>query len=202
MKIIITESQSEIITEQVEGLDEFKDVTLSIHPEVVEYWDVIENFIRLSGVKKIEVEPIRVGVAVSLISGIIFNKSAFQQPLPHFLFTIFHELAHQYQYRKYGKEKMLKLYTSEMSIEDAAKFMKEIEEVADELATRKLRELQKYGYLEDVNIPKGFYKQLSLKSFENTIKYLKSQVEESGLTSPDEISDLFYNWLKDKVQQV
>ena len=142
------------------------------------------------------------GVAVSLITGIIFNKNAFFQPLTAFLFTIFHELSHQYQYRKYGKEKMLKLYTSEMSIEEAAKFMKEIEEVADELATRKLRELQKYGYLTDVNVPKGFYKQLSLKSFENTIKYLKSQVEDSGLTSPDEISDLFYNWLKDKVQPI
>jgi hypothetical protein len=202
MKIIITESQSKLLTEQVEGLDEFREITLSSYPEVEEYWDVIENFIRLSGVKRIEVEPIRMGVAVSLLTGIIFNKNAFFQPLTAFLFTIFHELAHQYQYRKYGKEKMLKLYTSEMSIEEAAKFMKEIEEVADELATRKLRELQKYGYLSNVNIPKGFYKQLSLKSFENTIKYLKSQVEDSGLTSPDEISNLFYNWLKDKVQPI
>ena len=104
MKIIITESQSELLTEQVEGLDEFREITLSSYPEVEEYWDVIENFIRLSGVKRIEVEPIRMGVAVSLITGIIFNKNAFFQPLTAFLFTIFHELAHQYQYRKYGKE--------------------------------------------------------------------------------------------------
>ena len=77
MKIIITESQSQLLIEQVEGLDEFREITLSSYPEVEEYWDVIENFIRLSGVKRIEVEPIRMGVAVSLITGIIFNKNVF-----------------------------------------------------------------------------------------------------------------------------
>ena len=200
MKIIVNESQLKLLTEQIEGLDEFKLKSLEFYPEIIEYWDIIENHIRESGVKKIEVSKLRMGMAVALINGIIFSETVFRQPLPLFLFSVFHEFAHQYQFKKYGKEKMLKLYTNEMSIEEGAKFMKEMELVADEFATRKLRELQKYGFLRNISLPSGFYKQMPLTTFEKTIEYLKSQIKDLGLTSPDEISNVFYNWLKLEVQ--
>lgn len=196
MKIIVNESQVNLSRDQIEGFDEFKFKSLKIYPEITEYWHIIENHIRESGVKKIEVGKLRMGIAVSFINGIIFSQTVFQQPLPLFLFSVFHEFAHQYQFKKYGKEKMLKLYTNEMSIEEGAKFMREIELVADEFATRKLRELQKFGFLRNISLPNGFYKQIPLTTFEGTIEYLKSQIKDLGLTSPDEINNVFYNWLK------
>jgi hypothetical protein len=200
MKIIVNESQLKMLTEQIEGLDEFKLKSFASYPEIIEFWDVIENHIQKSGVKKIELGKLRMGIAVALINGIIFSENVYKQPLPLFLFSVFHEFAHQYQFKKYGKEKMLKLYTNEMSIQEAAKLMKEIELVADEFATRKLRELQKYGFLKNIIIPNGFYKQMPLSTFEKTIEYLKSQIKDLRLTSPDEISNVFYNWLKLEVQ--
>lgn len=199
MNLIITESQYKLLVENIEGLDTFKSKAITSYPEIEDFWDVIDNFIRNSEVKKIEVKNIQYGVAASLINGVIFGEGVFKLPVEHFLFTLFHEIAHQYQFKKYGKEKMMELYDDIFSVEDAAKMMREIELVADEFATRKLREIQNYGYLEGKNIPKGFYKLSPLSQFEFTVKMLKSKIKESGLTNVDDISDLLYNWLKTKV---
>ena len=107
MKIIVNESQLKLLTEQIEGLDEFKLKSFASYPEIIEFWDVIENHIQKSGVKKIELGKLRMGIAVALINGIIFSENVFKQPLPLFLFSVFHEFAHQYQFKKFGKEKML-----------------------------------------------------------------------------------------------
>jgi len=116
MKLMITETQYKLLTEAVEGLDEFKKITLENYPEIIEYWDVIEKFIRDSECKKIEIEPIKIGIAVSMINGVIFNKNIFSLPITEFLFTIFHEIAHQYQYKKYGIEKMTSFYSDNLNI--------------------------------------------------------------------------------------
>lgn len=198
MNILIKESQMNLIMENVEGLDTFKTKTFEYFPEIEDYWDVIDEFIRNSECKKIEIKNIKYGIAVSLVDGVIFSESTFKQPLPLFLFTIFHEIAHQYQFKKYGNDKMMELYLDKISIEDAAKAMQQIELVADEFATRKLRELQKLGYLTNINIPEGFYKKFPLSQFEKIVGTLKSQVSSLGIEDINEISKVLYNWIKTK----
>lgn len=197
---MITETQYKLLTEAVEGLDEFKKKTLENYPEIIEYWDVIEKFIRDSECKKIEIEPIKIGIAVSMINGVIFNKNIFSLPITEFLFTIFHEIAHQYQYKKYGIEKMTSFYSDELPIEDAAKFMHDTEIIADDLATRKLRELQKYGYLENLNIPDGYYKLAPLKQFEKLIENIKLALPNLKNATPQQRNEILYNWIKFKTQ--
>lgn len=197
---MITETQYKLLTEAVEGLDEFKKKTLENYPEIIEYWDVIEKFIRDSECKKIEIEPIKIGIAVSMINGVLFNKNIFSLPITEFLFTIFHEIAHQYQYKKYGIEKMTSFYSDELPIEDAAKFMYDTEIIADDLATRKLRELQKYGYLENLNIPDGYYKLAPLKQFEKLIENIKLALPNLKNATPQQRNEILYNWIKFKTQ--
>jgi hypothetical protein len=180
----------------MEGLQNFKKRTLETFPEVQSYWHYIEKFIVESETKKIEIHNIKVGIAVSLYSGVIFTEKVFKQQINNFLFTVFHEFTHQYQFKKYGIEKMLELYSDRISFEDGAILMKQIELVADEMATRKLRELQKKGFLSQSPLPKGIYKDIPLTSFVSTIKNLKSQVKDLGLKSSYELNDIFYSWLK------
>lgn len=200
MKLVITENQYKLIMESVEGFEEFRNSTLERHPEVLEYWDVIEKFIRESECKKIEISPIKLGVAVSLINGVIFNQNIFKLPLTHFLFTVFHEIAHQYQYKKYGADKMTSFYSDELSVKDAAEFMRNTEIIADELATRKLRELQKYGYLENLEIPKGYYKLAPQEQFEKLIKQVKLSIPSLKDANPEQRTEILYNWIKFKTQ--
>jgi len=180
----------------VEGLTTFKSKTLRSYPEVAPYWDFIESFIIKSECNRIEIHDLKIGVAVSFFDCIIFTEKTFTQHLPKFLFTVFHEFAHQYQFKKYGKDKMLELYTDKINSVEGAKIMKSIEIVADEFATRKIRELQKKGYLKSIMLPQGIYKQMSLETFTQTIEHLKSQVKDLGLKTSEEISNEFYKWLK------
>lgn len=200
MKLKITETQFQILKESVEGFDEFKILALNSYPEIIEYWDVIEKFIRESECKKIEIAPLKMGIAVSLTNGVIFNTNIFKLPITEFLFTIFHEIAHQYQYKKYGIEKMTNFYSDELHIEDAAKFMRDTEIVADDLATRKLREIQKYGYLQNLNIPKGYYKLAPLSQFEKLIENIKSALPNLKNADPEKRNEILYNWIKFKTQ--
>jgi hypothetical protein len=180
----------------VEGLITFKNKTLGSYPEVTPYWDFIESFISKSGCNRIEIHDLKIGVAVSFFDCIIFTEKTFKQILPNFLFTVFHEFAHQYQFKKYGKDKMLELYTDKINSFEGAKIMKSIEVVADEFATRKIRELQKIGYLKSITPPQGIYTQMSLETFTQTVVHLKSQVKDLGLKTSEEISNEFYRWLK------
>lgn len=200
MKLKITETQFQILKESVEGFDEFKNLALNSYPEIIEYWDVIEKFIRESECKKIEIAPLKMGIAVSLTNGVIFNTNIFKLPITEFLFTIFHEIAHQYQYKKYGIEKMTNFYSEDLPIEEAAKFMRHTEIVADDLATRKLREIQKYGYLQNLNIPKGYYKLAPLSQFEKLIENIKWALPNLKNADPEKRNEILYNWIKFKTQ--
>lgn len=200
MKLVITENQYKLMLESVEGFEEFKKYTLKQYPEILDYWDVVEKFIRESECKKIEISPIKIGVAVSLINGVIFNQNIFKLPLTHFLFTVFHEIAHQYQYKKYGVDKMTSFYSDELSVKEAAEFMRNTEIIADELATRKLREIQKYGYLENLEVPKGYYKTAPLEQFEKLIQQVKQSIPSLKNANSEQRIEILYNWIKFKTQ--
>jgi hypothetical protein len=180
----------------MKGLSEFKTKTLESFPQVYNFWDIIERFILESEAPKIELSEIKFGLAVSFSHVVIFSSKVFEQTLPNFLFTVFHEFSHQYQFKKYGAKNMLKLYTKDISDDDGANLMKNIEIVADRLAHAKLIQIQKKGYLQNETLPKGIYNQIPYTTFVQTIQHLKSQVSDLGLKTSEEISLELYDWLK------
>jgi hypothetical protein len=200
MNILITENQFKLITEQVNKLDTFISKLINIYPEVENFKNDLEKFIIDSNCKKIEFTNFKIPAqGAALHNGVIINNSVLSQPLSHILFVIFHEIAHQYQYKKYGEELMYKVYTDEISVEDAAKFMKNIEETADEFATRKCREYIKLGYIKSSSF-KSFYKSINLNYFISFINGVKSELKAKNLKSPDEISLYFYNKIKSEIE--
>lgn len=202
MKIILSETKIQLTTETIDGFEDFKNKTLKIFPVVRQYWHVIEKSVVESSCKKILLNDLKMGIAVSLVDRVIFTDRMFNLPLDKFLFTLFHELAHQYQYKKYGREKMMELYTRSMSVAEGAEFMRSVEVVADEFAIRKLRELQNLGFISNTELPQGIYKNTPLSVFEETILFLKSKLKDKRVNSPDEISDVLHNWIKIENQKV
>ena len=86
-------------------------------------------------------------MGLALESGVLINKMALNSPLPFLLFLIFHEVAHQYQFKKYGEDIMYNCYLGEISDTEAAEFMKHTEEIADDFGSRKIRQLQKLNLI-------------------------------------------------------
>lgn len=186
------------LNEQTDGIDEFITKTIETYPEVEPYSQIIKKFILNSNSKKIEVSNFKYPAAgLALHTGVLLNSNIFKTTLPYFLFVVFHEIAHQYQYKKYGDGKMYEFYNDKLSLEDAAKTMKQIELVADEFAMRKVREFIKLGLLnKGQEIRQGSYKNVPISHFEKLISQIKSQLKGKDVNDFDIIANLFYNMLK------
>jgi hypothetical protein len=69
----------------------------------------------------------------------VVSTSIFQLPLEYMLYILLHEVSHQYQYKKYGKNLCLDIYKSEISLDEAVSKLLHIESVADRLALAKMK---------------------------------------------------------------
>jgi hypothetical protein len=203
MKILITEQQLNILLEKTNGLDSLLSDIVYSYPETKKYIDTISQFITNSGCRNITVERLPTGIkGLALHDKVVLNTSVFNDrlSLPDFLFVLFHEVAHQYQYKKYGEEKMYEVYTGDISLENASQWMKETEIVADEFSTRKLRQFVKLGLISpNVRLQKGFYKMIPNKSLEKLISEVRKLVRDKNVTTKEGISELFYNMIKNKL---
>ena len=189
------------LNENVVGIDSFLNKTIQKFPETEKYKDTIEKFIESSGVKKIELSNFSFGydnaLGLSLHDGVLLNNKIFNLNLPTFLYVVFHELAHQYQFKKYGDDKMYDLYRGKIDVKEAATAMKNIELVADEFAVRKIREFIKLGLLnKEDEIKNSVYKNIPLSHFEQLINLFAKKLKTKGAKNPDEISDVIYNMVK------
>lgn len=173
---------------------EFVTYLLKNKPQLKPYTSIIEDFILKSKVENIEIRSLA-GLGMCLHDKLVLNPSVFSQPIRNLLYTIFHEIAHQYQYKKYGVKKMYYFYRNDISASEAAVFMKEVELTADRLANLKLRQLSKAG-LEIGKVDStegGAYKYISVNYFEDFIIKLR---EKLGTQDNDykKISALLYNY--------
>lgn len=192
------ESISEsVLIENTNNIDNFINELNRRYKMSDELTDFVKKFIEDSGCKKIEFSDFFIpALGVATHDYVLISKQIFNQKLPMVLFVIFHETAHQYQFKKYGNKIMYDCYLGDISIDEAADFMKKTEEVADEFAARKLRELQNKGLLKDSFVPPQFYKNVPIQSIKSMINQHKTKMMSNNIDSPDKISEYFYNLVK------
>jgi hypothetical protein len=195
----LKENIQRILKEETQGIDPFLMQIMETYPETESFIGSIESFIRNSNCKKIEVAAFKYpALGLSMHNGVLFNQFIFKQQLPDFLFIVFHEIVHQYQYKKYGDEKMYEFYSDEIDVKDAAIAMKKIEIIADEFANRKVREFIKLGFINGPNKKSLFsiYKDVPLHHFEKLITQTKDTIKLKNVSGFDKISEIFYNMIK------
>jgi hypothetical protein len=93
---------------------------------------------------------------------------------------------------------MYECYLGEISVDEAAEFMKEIEITADEFATRKIREFIKMGLIsnEDKRMVNAIYKNVPISHFENLISKTRDDLRQKDTKNFEGITNYFYNMLK------
>lgn len=189
-----------VINEETSGLGDFIETLKSKFNMSDELVDFVVNFIEKSDCQKIEFAEFKYpALGVALHNGVLINKTALNRPLEFALFVIFHEIAHQYQYKKYGMEKMYEFYYDEISVVDTAKFMKKIETTADNFASRKIRELQSMGLIDEKYVPFEMYKNVPESHLVAFINDIRKKLRERNITSPDDISKFYYNLIKNNL---
>ena len=188
-----------VLKEETEGIRPFLYRIMSTYPETEIYIDEIKSFIENSNCKKIEVSKFKFpAMGLAMHNGVLFNEAIFNYPLSSFLFVMSHEIAHQYQYKKYGDDKMYECYLGEISVKEAAETMKEVEIIADEFATRKLREFIKIGLIDKEDSPfiKAMYRNVPISHFENLISKTRDDLNQKNLKNFEGITNYFYNMIK------
>ena len=185
-----------ILREETEGIDSFFNEISEVHDMSDELKEFLKKFIEESNCKRISFSKFKIYVlGLALDSGVLINSMALTRPLPFLLFLIFHEIAHQYQFKKYGVDIMYDCYLDEVSEMEAAKFMKHTEEVADDFAYRKIRELEKLKLIQPYKPPQ-MYKSLPIQNIVTMISNYKNDMKGKNIDSPKKISEYFYNMVK------
>jgi hypothetical protein len=186
-----------VISEQTQGESGFIQTIVDKYNISDELRNEIINTIKNSECKNITFEKLKMGDGLALGDKLILTPRTLENTLGRFLFILFHELAHQYQFKKYGMEKMLELYSDEMDLKEAAQFMKQVESVADEFAVRKLKNLERKGLITPSrsDMFKG-YDGISLERLEIMIDMFRNQLRKSNITGAKNISEFLYNMVK------
>jgi hypothetical protein len=162
--------------------------------------ETIKDFIEKSNCKKIEFAKFKAPVmGLALHDGVLINENALQSTLEFLIFLIFHEIAHQYQFKKYGEEKMYDCYVGEITEDEAADFMKKTEIVADEFALRKVRQLQKMGLIDSSYTPPQVYKNIPYSTIKSMVRQFREMMKSQNIKSPEKISEFFYNMVKENI---
>jgi hypothetical protein len=161
---------------------------LMTRQDLATYKTEIEIFIERSGCVKVIFEDLdpKCG-GISTPDECIISTIILQFPKEILLYILFHEIAHQYQYKKWGKNLMMDTYTK-LPIEDAVKSLLYIESVADRLAILKLRSI-----IGVENIPPyRYYGCENLEFFKEYISNLRNSIDESNATDIESINEIIY----------
>ena len=175
-------------------IDKFIKTIEKTFPPTQLFSDHIRRSIIDSGCQKICFSRFKNNaMGLSLHDGVYINERAVQYGMNMLLFIIFHEIGHQYQYKKYGIEKMYGAYDLGLSVEQVIDNIYNVEIVADEFSHRKIRELQKMGYIDDRFVPPRIYQNVGIGHLRKTIEGFRSEM--GGV---DNVSEFFYNKVIDR----
>jgi hypothetical protein len=95
----------------------------------------IQKFIELSGCKRIRFARMSDrAMGISKTNECVINQDLIKLPLQYLVYILLHEIVHQYQYKKYGKDYMLDVYLDELCLEQAVQTLLHAERVADRLS--------------------------------------------------------------------
>ena len=198
-KTNVYESIRRILKEETEGIDSFLNEITQVHDMSDELKDFVKKFIEESNCKRINFSKFNIpAMGLALESGVLINSISLRQPLPFLLFLIFHEITHQYQFKKYGEEMMYNCYLGEIPESEAAEFMKHTEEVADNMAYRKIRELQKLNLIGPYTPPQ-MYKNIPIQQITMMVNNYRNDMRRKNINSPKKVSEYFYNMVKSEL---
>lgn len=145
----------------------------------------IESFIKGSGQNNIRFEKLSpLCAGISTPNECIISEYILEFPKPVLLYIIFHEISHQYQYKKHGPDMMLYTYTSQ-PFDDAIIQLSYTESVADRLAILNLRKFINHSDIP----PYRYYGNSNLTPIKTHLKWIRTFSE--GLTI-DEINERIY----------
>ena len=102
----------------------------------------LELFIEESRCEAIRFEKMSMrALGISKTDECILNNKVLEIYPEYMLYVILHEVSHQYQYKKHGKDIALEIYASSTDLDTAAQKLLWLEKTADRLAIKKMKSI-------------------------------------------------------------
>jgi hypothetical protein len=192
-----------ILNEETEGVDDLIGMLKGVFPKkkISKMETALINHIKNSDCKKIEIRPIGFALGLALDDKVVYDPRAFRFGLNYSLYIIFHEIAHQFQYKKYGKKYVYQIYLNEININTAVSLIRKLETVADQFAIRKLREFKKLGYIDGPIVTRGNYDTISDHDLKKSIVMVRNEMRKHKITDIDKVSETFYNYMVNMISE-
>jgi hypothetical protein len=113
----------------------------------------------------------------------VISTNVLTLPIEYLVYIILHEVSHQHQYHKYGKDYVLDVYDGTLSLDEATLKLLRVEQIADRLAIWRMRGM-------GLNRVKPRYLGLTdTNQIKNHLSKIRKDVMMMGLTSIEEIND-------------
>lgn len=181
------------------GLSEFINTIKSSKPMLPSgLIQDLENYIIESGCSKLKFEKLSDKAAgLSFYDECILNYDILNLQYEYTLYIIMHEIAHQYQYKKHGKDIALDIYKSETDVNQAVEKLLYLESEADSVAIETLNEfIAKHKIKSSVKIIPRYLNNTNTDYFKNYITKIREEVINNNYSSIDDINKYMYNRLK------
>jgi hypothetical protein len=184
--------KASINNQLVESISKDKDIDSTIIEQLA---DDIEKEINNLGVSYV-FEPLSGALGIARNSSCSISTNVLKFPVADLMFVLFHELAHYYQYRKYGTDFVLYIYTnSEEQLDVDARKLKSIENTADKFSVMKTNYyLNKYKINQKITM--NGYSNFTIETIKSQLVYFKKIVAQKKFKTVDEINNFIYNMIK------
>jgi hypothetical protein len=163
-----------------------------------EFFEDLSQFIINSGCPSIRFDYLSLkALGISKPDECVISYKVLDLPTDYMLYVILHEVAHQYQYKKYGKNLVLAVYQNETTIDSAIERLLYYEQQADRLAIKKLNSIVKKNNTKIiVNIIPRY---LNINNFDYIRSYIENirlEVADKNYTTIESINAYLHNRIR------
>jgi len=178
-----------------EGVDNFiTDLQISF-PQHQNIMEDIKSIIHFTKCPSIALEPLKGALGISKHDKCIIDTQILNMDITFALYVIFHELAHQKQYSKYGEDIANDIFLGNISADEAAKKLLSIENTADRWSRMIVtRILNKHG-IKVGRIPM-IYKTMSFNGVKHHVESIRKLIRVNRITTIEQANNLIYNMIK------
>lgn len=210
MKIIINESQIKNILSEAINSDFYEKVAVAF-PDSVYVFNDLKKAAEEVNCDSVKFDSFNIPAGgISLHNGIILNERLLKTNLLNanisfttFLYCFFHELAHQYQFKKYGTQKMYATYNNDTNIDDAINWLISEEATADRFAISKTKQVLKNANLTSKygtgHLGDGNYSNVDRDVYKGIINYYRNLIKGENINDIEKISEMFFNSIKNNI---
>lgn len=186
----------------VEGLNVFIETLKNKYAKHLNVIEDLKDFIIRSGCKAIEFDTLYGASGISKTDKCVIADKILNNRIEDALYVILHEISHQYQYMKYGKNVMWDAYKSKIDIEEAVDLLMNIELVADRLAILKTNDLLKSNGVENYSKITPFYPNVSRSFFKSHLERLRKSIKDKQIDSIEGVNNMMHDGLKIKPKPI